>query len=226
MPNHVTNKISAEVAQLLASEDRQIDFNRVIPMPVSLHDPDPQQMESRAKAALGMFKEPTGEPESLSDLTDRMELSTTIKGLFKPIERESIGLLIQAIQNIAEYGFAYWYPWAVHNWGTKWNAYEVESDGDFVTFQTAWAHPEPVFLKLSAENPEISIKVEYADEDIGSNCGTVVYKAGAIEQQDIAPNWNTMSDGEKDHWRRFALGLTDPENVEERIAEYALEDDE
>lgn len=221
MPNHVTNKISIEVAELLSGEDREIDFNKIIPMPGSLFDPDPQQFEYRAKAALGLFKNPYTEDKGLSDITNRIVLNGVLEGLFKPIEESQIELLIQAIINIKEHGFAYWRPWAVHNWGTKWGAYNVDNCDSFVTFQTAWSHPKPVFLRLSELNPELEIKVEYADEDIGSNCGTIIYKAGAAISVECAPKWNSLDADGKEYWQRFALSITDPDNIEGRMREYA-----
>lgn len=67
-----------------------------------------------------------------------------------------------------------WYRWNPANWGTKWNAYDdrVAEDNLSVTFDTAWAHPEPVLVKLSEMFPEDQIRIEFADEDTGSNVGT------------------------------------------------------
>ena len=48
-----------------------------------------------------------------------------------------------------------WYDWRCTNWGTKWNAYDVEIDWDEeykecieINFQTAWSPPEPIYFKL------------------------------------------------------------------------------
>ena len=48
-----------------------------------------------------------------------------------------------------------WYNWRNTNWGTKWNAYEVEINWDEeykecieINFQTAWSPPEPIYFKL------------------------------------------------------------------------------
>lgn len=224
MPNHVTNRISKTVADLLRNEDGEVDFNSIIPMPESLSSPDPQQLESRAKAALGLYVMPSGEQSGLAELTDRMEIMNTAKLMFKPLEKDQIDLLIQAITNIRDHGFAYWHPWACHHWGTKWGVYNVEEKGDFVTFDTAWSHPQPVFLKLSELNPDLTIKVEYADEDTGSNCGTIIYRAGSVVSEEIAPRWDQLDEAGKRFWQRFALSITDPDNIEDRLAEY--EEDE
>jgi len=63
-----------------------------------------------------------------------------------------------------DYGTADWYDWSCTNWGTKWNAYDVEYfvgpipnatsiiNGRQVTYTltTAWAEPRPVIRALCA----------------------------------------------------------------------------
>ncbi len=72
-----------------------------------------------------------------------------------------------------------WYSWSIDNWGTKWNAYEIESDGyDTWVFQTTWAHPTPIIESLSKKYPSLIFKVAYADEDIGSNLGAYQMENG------------------------------------------------
>lgn len=84
-------------------------------------------------------------------------------------------------------GFTYGYStggfspmdWAVNNWWTKWNAYDVErlKDGT-VKFNTAWSHPEPVIVALSEKFPDEIIQVAFADEDMGHNLGGYLIKNG------------------------------------------------
>lgn len=74
------------------------------------------------------------------------------------------------------YGEDNWYDWSRKNWGTKWNSSDAEWHGDdCVTFETAWTAPVPVFEMLSKLFPDMKFKVRYADEDLGSNCGTIEY---------------------------------------------------
>ncbi len=59
-------------------------------------------------------------------------------------------------------GTPFWYNWRVENWGTKWNAYDVDevgrSDGPYPSvkfkFDTAWAPPLPIIEALR-EWPEV-----------------------------------------------------------------------
>lgn len=74
--------------------------------------------------------------------------------------------------------------WAREHWGTKWDAYNCERLNDTsVSFQTAWSTPLPVFEKLSSIFPDDVIYVEYADEDLGNNCGSLALSGGAIQEE-------------------------------------------
>lgn len=76
-----------------------------------------------------------------------------------------------------------WYDWCIENWGTKWNACNtyVVSDNE-VEFDTAWSCPINIFIELSKQFSDVEIEVEYADEDIGYNCGKLVFLNGNIEE--------------------------------------------
>ena len=76
-----------------------------------------------------------------------------------------------------------WYEWHIANWGTKWNAYEGytiigKTQLTFV-FNTAWCIPIQIYSLLGAlcVKSGYSMEVRYADEDYGSNCGTLTYNA-------------------------------------------------
>jgi hypothetical protein len=71
------------------------------------------------------------------------------------------------------------YHWSIQNWGTKWNAYDMEKiDDHSMQFDTAWSMPEPVIRALSKKFPDVGVEIRWADEDLGSNCGEIHYKAG------------------------------------------------
>lgn len=82
-----------------------------------------------------------------------------------------------------KYGAPDWHEWAWKNWGTKWNASDTEiiSD-DKVEFKTAWATPVQVFAAISKKY-KTTVTVEYADEDLGNNCGKFVIKNGKIVEE-------------------------------------------
>lgn len=82
-----------------------------------------------------------------------------------------------------------WYTWNVENWGTKWNAYDVEiRDDSTVKFESAWSHPQLVIEALSLKFPHEGLMVQYADEDLGNNCNAYSMQNGEIIRIADFPN--------------------------------------
>ena len=109
---------------------------------------------------------------------------TTTKQLFEKFKlKDNFNSLIEsgknAIFNLENFGYTDWYSWSCDNWGTKWNASSSYlHDNNILEFETAWSNPYPVLLELSGKFTDIKFIVEYADEDIGSNCGRYVLQGG------------------------------------------------
>lgn len=119
-------------------------------------------------------------------------------------------------EGIREKGMITQYEFNTRNWGTKWNAYNVNVYNNIVEFDTAWSMPNPVFVELSKQYPDLTLAVSYADEDIGSNCGKILYKDGqAIE--DVV--FDKYSDSSCD----FATRLRYNQSYEEFKADVGLE---
>ncbi len=96
-------------------------------------------------------------------------------------------------------------------WGTKWNACQqtinLDAAEPTLIFETAWACPEPVLVEMSRRFPEADIRVEFADEDMGYNCGRLVLRDGQLIDRDVAPRNNrTPEDNAK--WIAFAEKIT------------------
>ena len=79
-----------------------------------------------------------------------------------------------------KYGADNWYDWAWKNWGTKWNACDsiIDKSESTMEFDTAWATPGKIFILLSKQFDKLVFTVEYADEDLGYNCGVAEYQNG------------------------------------------------
>jgi hypothetical protein len=187
MPNHITNIIiaSQEVENALINGDEDVDFNRIVTMPDSLH-----VAGGRAEDLAKFVHQ--GSPRA-GDAVDFWRALTTSGGL-REMERgglssykdEDFEEFIQILRNLRKHGHASWYDWSVANWGTKWNAYETQHN-DHLQFDTAWSAPLPVIEKLVAMFPEETIEHKWADEDIGSNYGHRIYtKGGHFEEPAIA----------------------------------------
>jgi hypothetical protein len=178
MPNHVTNILTApkEVLDFLKGEDGDVDFNTIVPMPECLNITEGSETDwgmslITGEAPFGLSEEQFNEKiESYDE-----ERIAKLKELGQ-----------QALDNREKLGHQSWYSWSCEYWGTKWNAYSVERfDDECVEFQTAWGCPVAFFEALSEKFPNVEIKVEYADEDIGSNCGTFTVKDGDFIEENL-----------------------------------------
>lgn len=95
-----------------------------------------------------------------------------------PTSMEDVGEAY--INNILEYGDDTWYGWCCRHWGTKWNAVRSRIFDDGFEFETAWSAPFPIVKQLSEKFPELTFYHEWADEDLGNNCGKHEIQNGVV----------------------------------------------
>lgn len=82
-----------------------------------------------------------------------------------------------------------WYAWRNKYWGTKWNAYDsytiIGKTYIKFIFSTAWQAPMPIYKQLVKSYYPLKWEVKYADEDIGVNCGHLIYDPDKTGFSDI-----------------------------------------
>jgi len=199
MPNHVANHISLQgdpekirsMLEAIQSDELgvgSVDFNKIIPMPKSLNIEAGSRTDRGLKAYRDFIEVYTFGRSADDTLKALENIPAESEKVFlrqrTDIRREEWELGKTAWNNIRQFGTPTWYEWCVRNWGTKWNAYGYDEggvdyhDGDSLRFQTAWSAPHPVLEKLTEMFPDIELEHEWADEDIGQNCGRYSYKAG------------------------------------------------
>ena len=161
MPNHCFNQVTIQSSQediekiieYLRSEKTMFDFNNLVPMPElmkdlhSVHSDGKQYFYSVSKWRNSLNgNDPNPSFPSMDWINKNGVDDFTIRRL------------------TTDYGTADWYDWSCTNWGTKWNAYDVEYfvgpipnatsiiNGRQVTYTltTAWAEPRPVIRALCA----------------------------------------------------------------------------
>lgn len=194
MPNWVSTDIECtggyikEMREAIASEDRPIDFNKIIPMPDDLN------VESSSIGSLYMawllsekgtklISEDTalryyghhhvrdfysslitaGPRANLAEINNRIKKDTTSGDIGLLRHQEGIALGKRYIENIEKYGFESWYGWCNTNWGTKWNACEPWVEDNVFRMETAWSYPEPV-IKEMMHTYKISANINCIDE--------------------------------------------------------------
>lgn len=198
MPNHVENIISMkgdeqQIRKMLEAIQNDecglgtVDFCKVISMPASLEIEAGSRTDRGLKAYQDFIEVYTlaGTRTDLDLLDIPIESENAFLGMRTDIKSDEWELGKQAFQNIQKYGSPTWYDWSIKNWGTKWNAYGYDAGTDYserenLRFQTAWSAPHPVLEKLSEMYPNIVFVHQWADEDLGANCGTRTYHDGKM----------------------------------------------
>lgn len=180
-----------------------IDFDKIVPMPDELNIEASSKTFRAVEKALTELnpdapwtgnRERKMDPEEFRSLFSRMNASKIYSKYRCDLSEEEMNetdygesrkdmsdLGRKALSNFQKYGAVTWYEWRTDpkHWNTKWNAYDCEYAGNGVLrFQTAWSAPHPVMEALAKMHPDISFTHEWADEDIGYNCGKAEYRNG------------------------------------------------
>ncbi len=215
MPNWVTNKIQAasHVISAMLNADGNVDFSTAAPFPGPC-GADWSGISLDAEEAAEIV---CGVPVDEHPLLAAMQNANRIRFDIKKLSGSSFEQFVGMVRNWRACGYLHPMDFARKVWGTKWNACDssVELDVFQVNglsfgackFDTAWSCPKGVLEKISERFPHEVITVTYADEDIGSNCGTYTLKAGQVIESDIAPSWSDMDAAQKEKWKAFAYDV-------------------
>lgn len=202
MPNWVITRIyiTGPEDKIKEFEDRVIDmsedaekafsFQKISPTPAELVNtnyPPPQPKKIKVKTQ-------TGEDLEIEEIED---CNNTTPEMCRDLE--------------SRFGHNNWYDWNNWNWGTKWDCSEsiYSQEDKMLEFQTAWACPEEILLKMSEMFPDLNFTGTFADEDFGSNVGyfedggTFHLEDGSEEAYETAAtlwNYEGYYDDDKGKW--------------------------
>lgn len=167
MPNYVYNLITVDgdfqtVADFMKSDERNFDFNKLIPMP-------PSMLALRAKYN-GISKQSELGFRYWNDPNQRCKenkyaIINKIKGRGYDL-RQTLREGLDRLYVYADCGYWNSLEWAIAKWGTKWNAFDVDvkpSDRT-IFFNTAWNAPIPIYKAMAKQFPTHTIRVKYYDE--------------------------------------------------------------
>lgn len=193
MPNWVRNEIETtkDVLEALINDKGDVDFSRIVSVDLPHPEaPAPVQFKRTAGKLFQSEKESKTEVslEEFRALPKESQIATAKSILVKSdgldiehVTDDKSDLLIQYAENVIVSGFSTWYEFHISKWGTKWNAcesYPLGSTG--YQFETAWECPHPIFQALQKKFPNLNLKVKWADEDIGINCGFLEIEDGKL----------------------------------------------
>jgi hypothetical protein len=190
MPNNVTNVVYfnapsmdalLQLYHFIATKDNNgmkitgsIDFNTIILMPNKLDITAGSIISELISIYASYYTIPTKVLSYINDPVNFISLNTNIENINRSIEHltaylntdlEGLKLLCRKyIDNIINYNSSSWYEWCCNNWNTKWNVYNFNPITNFlrnyIEFNTAWSHVEPVLLKLNQLFPHIGIDIQ------------------------------------------------------------------
>ncbi|MBJ7590208.1 DUF1281 family ferredoxin-like fold protein [Aeromonas veronii] len=206
MPNHVTNIIHAprHVLESLINDDGHVDFNKVVSFQ-GRFDWNGIRLDAE-QAAEVITKAPLSENPIIASLERQNRSDVDVLKM----NDEGFEQFVRMLRNKRKTGFFHTMDFAREKWGTKWNAYsqKLSIDDGFIQFDTAWSCPVALLEALSAKHPGAEIVVKYADEDHGSNCGTMTIKDGQIVEHEFAGKWSEMTELARKKWVEFAEEVT------------------
>lgn len=173
MPNWVSNVVYFEgeperIKELLnkvKSKENEFDFDKILPTPRGYLIAE-DFLHKYQDAPLKECIDENFDEAITAFVVDKLGKDCTeqdIKDTIKAVHHDKIKQ--GAVQPA-------WYQWRCERWGTKWNTDGATADETGAGFNTAWSTPAALMQILSEQFPDIKIKVLYADEDIGNNCGT------------------------------------------------------
>ena len=122
--------------------------------------------------------------------------------------KNSIDNIVKGYFNLRRYGYKNWYEFCNAEWGTKWNATNLNVSDGIIYFQTANGLPVPILQKLSNYT---DLTVLYADEDTGSNYGILHISNGDIKV--------LLSDVKRSVGESMACRRENIENIEDDFCE-------
>ena len=175
--------IIRELLKLTKSDKSDFDFNKIIPMPESLHieessltnealnffimaiDPENPQIGDVRKFSREEFN------AFLQAGIDRVEYLPDFAKQVLKFDKDEYEAYIKlgqtAAENYMNYGSISWYGWAMEHWGCKWNAENAYVSGNVASFTTPWGPPEKILTELSSLFPDITIKCTFDLEGWG-----------------------------------------------------------
>lgn len=165
MPNYVRNLIKIvdgdfqAIADFLKSEERDFDFNKLIPMPQSIlyFRKFNKGISRQSELGFKYWSAPT-KAEKRNIIAEIKSKGYDLRSTLKEGYDRYLAYKDSGHWNSLE--------WAVANWGTKWNALDVNVNPSDRTifFNTAWSAPIPIYTALAKQFPTAVISVKYYDE--------------------------------------------------------------
>ena len=186
MPNHIMNRVTflgrkENVEKAIELMGPDFDLNKIAEEPEDLSK---EVRQAAVEAARDYIENHSDEDlESYADRTLNVYPRNVATYPENVIADGVVEDFRRCVGNKRKYGYYWWYEWRMKNWGCKWNTYE---HGDFGVFLTANSPCREAYRRIS-ERFGITVKVLFADEDRGFNCGIITTKNGYLTEWNPEP---------------------------------------
>ena len=223
MANQVTNKITLQGSEqtknneafaFLKGANGDIDFNKIIPMPLELIH---IQSGSREDTAWACYQAKA--LENFKDIDKMLAWAWVIEAGIKTRDQlvdyfakkyeeeektwpeeyktgfETIFEYGKYLFEIYQkYGYRNGIKWAIENWECKWNAFNISREGNTIKFDTVNTYVINLMLTVSEKFPEVEFLYETCDEE-RYFVGRYALKAGEIVSE-LEPEEGTEEEKE------------------------------
>ena len=226
MQKWVTNRLTLHGAEqkeidkvfdFLRGKDSEVDFSKIIPMPLELRD---TEIGNEAECAWAYYL--AKEFGNYSEI-DKMLMYTWVKGEEITTRKDLLDFLEKEQDGIYEmgkelyrldtlYGFHDWYDWSMEHWRTTVNACDARREGNIIEFETIWLGVPNLMRMVSEKFPQVVMDYEFADEYFGYHVARYTFVAGII-MAGYEPEDNTIES------RQLAKSILGWEPGEEAINE-------
>ncbi len=148
---------------------------------ISVEEEYAEKLAEIAKVGLCRYYKPM--PDDLQGTTSPQRIPETIS-------QQQYDILME------KYGCTDWYEWANREWGTKWGAYDNDSEDRLYTFTTAWSPPNDEILSMLMEDIPSFTYFWEEEQGYGMEFDVTNGKVTNVFEWDIAP-WE-MVEGDDD----------------------------
>ena len=208
-----------KVFDFLKGEDCEVDFNKIVPMPLELRD---TEIGNEAECAWAYYL--AKEFGNYTEI-DKMLMYTWVKGEEITTRKDLLDFLLEEQDGIYEmgkelyrldtlYGFHDWYDWSMEHWRTTVNACDARREGNIIEFETIWLGVPYLMRIVSEKFPNVTLDYEFADEYFGYHVGRYTFMAGIV-MAEYEPADNTV---EARQLAKSILGWEPPEDFSDDVA--------
>lgn len=176
-----------KVFDFLRSEDREVDFNNIIPMPEEIKE----TMEEGRMVDYAWAYYQAKEFGDYTEIDKCLRSSLWVESEGIKTRNKLLDYFLKQKADIYEYGkHLYnlekkygchkWYEWSMKHWKVKWNACDARREGNVIVYETPCYGVAHLILMVSERFQQVVFDYEFAATNFGHNTARYTFKGGEI----------------------------------------------